>query len=970
MEQVGRYEIVRRMEPGGKSAVFLGMDPQAGREVVIKMVRVADRGDAQQLAQAREQLYAEIEAARGLTHPQIAATYDIFEEAGLIWVATELVKGKSLAKLLSEDKPPSRETVLQILRQVAEGLDYAHHRGVIHRHLKPANIVLQPEGGAKLLDFGLGRDPAKEGSTGNGGAPEVSAYLSPEQLAGDAADARSDQFSLGVIAYQLLAGTPPFSGDNLALRHQILKQDPPPPEQLNPTLGQETGQVLGYALAKDPSGRYKYCVDFVEALEAALDSARSWAAAPPRSSDLSLARVEGGKLNGSPRLPPEPVPSPISAESPPPETDDHSQRLRIVTAVSVALACLTVAWLLYLVWQRQPAAKPVGELAIKTDLPAAGLAGTPYSETLVAEGGSPPYSWSLIGGSLPPTFWLESSTGTIRGIPASVGEFAFEVRVTDTRQVEATQKLTLRVGSDLQFSEGAALPRGVVNEFYSHTLVVSGGAPPHRWSILSGSLPAALSLDPLAGRITGRPGVAGTFPLELQVSDSTGATTTQEVNLIIGSGLTVTTPPDLPAGLVQRNYSHRLAVGGGTAPYQWSVSDGLLPPGIGLDSSAGVLRGRPSEPGVFRFRLRVRDATESQATQAFSLGVGERLLIRSASELPIATLDGVYAQNLDVAGGTWPYRWAVTEGALPPGLTLNPSNGLIRGKPSEEGTFRFEVSVTDAYRSKSSQDFTLMVAATVAIATDFELPEADAMQPYSHYLVAVGGTPPYSWSIVDGALPPGLSLDLSSGVIGGWPQASGEFQFTGEVTDQSQTQSRRLFQIRVNSALQFAAKPALPAAVLGKAYSNTIEISGGKPPNIWSLASGTLPPGLTLDPASGRIEGTPSQPGRFRFNLQVVSSSKATVSQRFNLAVNPPPPGEIHWHGQLPADSVLTIHDGKYASPGSLSASLPAVPMKIELEPRDLTLVTAPGPENDWKLLVIHSKEPRTEITIRWRYAP
>jgi hypothetical protein len=159
----------------------------------------------------------------------------------------------------------------------------------------------------------------------------------------------------------------------------------------------------------------------------------------------------------------------------------------------------------------------------------------------------------------------------------------------------------------------------------------------------------------------------------------------------------------------------------------------------------------------------------------------------------------------------------------------------------------------------------------------------------------------------------------------------------------------------------------LPEAIVGQPYEHTMAVSGATPPYRWSVVEDAPPPGLVLDASTGVTRGTPRQVGKHQFRVRVQAGSQAQVTQLTELTVAPPMSGELVWRGELPRDRVLTIQDGKYASIGTLSGELPGVPVRIDIEPRRLAVVTPPSPENGWKLLVIHSgSEPRQEIRIKW----
>jgi hypothetical protein len=347
--------------------------------------------------------------------------------------------------------------------------------------------------------------------------------------------------------------------------------------------------------------------------------------------------------------------------------------------------------------------------------------------------------------------------------------------------------------------------------------------------------------------------------------------------------------------------------------------------------------------------------------------VQSELSIVSLPALPSASLNRIYARPLEIEGGNWPYRWSLAGGQLPPGLELDESGGTVRGTPTLAGTYEFDVQVRDAFRATATQRFRLEVGTLLEIHTAHDLPDAVGPGVYSQQLAAAGGDPPLQWSVAGGSFPRDFSLDATTGVLSGVPTTKGDHRFTVEVSDGSGTKASRLFRLRVIPALRFSQAAALPHGIAGEPYSLAIEVVGGKLPYSWAAESGTMPEGLSLNQATGVIEGAPQTPGRYRFRVQVTDSGQESIQQFFEMTVQSPAPGEMVWRGQLAKDQVLTISDGRYASTGTITGNLPGVPIKIDIEPKEgVTVVTAPARSNDWKVLVIYAAEPQTQIVIRW----
>ena len=264
-ERLGRYRLEARIGAGGMAEVWRAFDPQLERPVAIKVVQPSvarDPGFA-------ERFTHEARVAASLVHPNIVPVYDSGCDGETPWLVMALLTGGDLHD--PARTAHGREKPLAFLAPLAAALDHAHARGIVHRDVKPANVLFDEDGGLFLTDFGLAKVARGLGLTTTGFVVGTPSYMSPEQAQGLAVDGRSDQFSLGVVAFWLLAGRTPFEGDSgIAILHQVVHQEAPRVSEANPAVPPALDAVIARALAKSPEERYASCRSFVEAMHEVL----------------------------------------------------------------------------------------------------------------------------------------------------------------------------------------------------------------------------------------------------------------------------------------------------------------------------------------------------------------------------------------------------------------------------------------------------------------------------------------------------------------------------------------------------------------------------------------------------------------------------------------------------------------------------------------------------------------------------
>jgi len=266
--KLGRYEIVRELGKGAMGVVYLAKDPLIGRLVALKTIRAA-RGDDEETAEFQQRFIREAQAAGILNHPSIVTVHDIGQDepSGTNFIAMEYVEGHNLKEILAQGRPLSFDEIGDIIAQVAEALDFAHAKGIVHRDVKPANIILLEGNRAKITDFGIAKIASGGNLTTTGQFLGTPNYMAPEQIRGAPVDGRTDIFSLGICLYECLTRRKPFGGESLtSISYKIVHEAFPPLHEINPQIPEAYEDVMALCLAKDPGKRYQRGRDMALAL--------------------------------------------------------------------------------------------------------------------------------------------------------------------------------------------------------------------------------------------------------------------------------------------------------------------------------------------------------------------------------------------------------------------------------------------------------------------------------------------------------------------------------------------------------------------------------------------------------------------------------------------------------------------------------------------------------------------------------
>jgi eukaryotic-like serine/threonine-protein kinase len=275
--KLGKYEVRATIGRGAVGTVYEAWDPLIARTVAIKVLPLLDTDEFSK--EQQERFRREAQAAGRLHHPNIVSAFDYGETESSAYIVMEYLPGPSLKTLLAKREPLPLADIGRIMQGLLSGLRHSHQRGVVHRDIKPGNVVFSAEGDVKITDFGIAHLEAS-GLTRDGSVIGTPAYMAPEQVLSEPVDARTDIYSAGVVLYEMLTGRRPFQGSEASILHRIVHLEPARPSDLAPTLSPDLDTVTAKALAKQPGDRFQTAAEFDQALRAALRHASLRAAAP------------------------------------------------------------------------------------------------------------------------------------------------------------------------------------------------------------------------------------------------------------------------------------------------------------------------------------------------------------------------------------------------------------------------------------------------------------------------------------------------------------------------------------------------------------------------------------------------------------------------------------------------------------------------------------------------------------------
>lgn len=511
----------------------------------------------------------------------------------------------------------------------------------------------------------------------------------------------------------------------------------------------------------------------------------------------------------------------------------------------------------------------------------AGLVGTPYSQ-LVTVTGTPAPTVSISAGSLPPGLSIDSSTGTISGTPTTGGAYSFTVKAHNVCSPDATRAYTLVINQPPTLATSNPPAARVGGPYAGFTFTTTAGYPASTFSVTDGSLPSGMTLSS-AGLLSGTPdvGTAGPYTFTVTATNGIAPDDSHQFALNVDLPPHITSAAPAGAATVGTAYTHSYTASGFPAP-TWSVITGNLPPGLTLDASSGALTGTPTTAGSYSFTTEATNVEDVDTQDATIVVTASPVL--DTTDPAHATVGTAYSQKLGVTGGDPAPSFTLTGGALPSGLSLA-SDGTISGTPDAgtAGSYAFTVQADNGVPPAASHQYTLDVWEPAAI-TSGDPADGVLDVAYPGHTFTASGFPAATFTVSAGALPPGLTLD-DGGALTGTPTAVGSYTFTVKAASAA-GDATHAYTIHVTDP-PVITSDGPPHGVVGAPFTFTFTATGTPAPTF--ALTGSVPPGLSLDPTTGALTGTPTAAGTYAVTLTASNGTLPDDVQPYSVVIDQVP---------------------------------------------------------------------------------
>ncbi|MEP7342576.1 MAG: putative Ig domain-containing protein, partial [Acidobacteriota bacterium] len=508
-----------------------------------------------------------------------------------------------------------------------------------------------------------------------------------------------------------------------------------------------------------------------------------------------------------------------------------------------------------------------------TILPAIGPSDNGTIQPLVLQGVSPNNGGLAVS--------VNTANGVVTVTSATlIGSYIVTVNAADNCGATTPATLTVNVVCPTITLSPASLPSATINTAYPQTVSAAPAGGNYTFSVTSGSLPAGLTLNS-NGSFSGAPTQSGTFNFRVTASGFGGCTAFRDYTLVVVCPTITVNPASLPGGSVGTAYSQTVA-GSPAGTYNYSVTSGALPTGLTLNASTGAITGTPTTTGSFNFTI-TATAGSCSGSLTYTVTIScPTITLSPASPLPGGQAGVAYNQTIS-ASPSGSYTFSVVSGSLPSGLTLNTSTGVISGLPTATGSYNFTVKAQTADGCNATSAYALAINCPTVVVSPASLPNGTTGAAYSQSLSATPGSS-YTFAVT-GTLPPGLSLNSSTGVLSGTPTTSGSYNFTVTATAFGSCTGSKSYTVVVGGGgCPTITLPNITGTgTIGSAYNQSVAAS---PSGYYTYAlTGATPPGVSFYNAAALLFGYPTANGTYNFTITATDSNSCTGSKSYSITI-------------------------------------------------------------------------------------